>query len=500
MIKSKAIDIIKTFTETEAGDFDIFLRSPFFNTNKNLIKLYSSIGGNSVKLDSDKMTEEYLYSRIFPGKKYNYGIMKNLMSDLFGLCEKFIAGIPPEVKDPANDNTFNFEEGLKKLDYYNRRTLDKLFFAQYKKLEKQMEYSVLSSEFYSNKSRLVEKLYKFYTRRSRYNGAAETLYPMSIYNTCYMISTLKQDVAGMEYLKSQLNYTPKVNTTEVFYNNFDSEKFLNDISGLEPVYYDHISLDIKLMKLYNEPENWENYKILKELIINNLDRYSNSEKWHLLSALFSFVLNTYIVKSSKELLQEIAVIRKVQLENVKFNTGGLGPLQAGVFRNIVEVFVILGDNDYAEYFINNFVSELEVDKRKSISSYSRALIEESRGNNEKVLELIRDVEFTDYQAKFSAKMVAIVAFYNLGYIEEGLSAIDSMKHFVKDTREFSGPAKINLTARVAALEKLFKITANPEKYSLADITALEELTALYHAARKEWFLSKTGELKKLLVK
>jgi hypothetical protein len=500
MIKSKAIDIIRTFTESEAGNFDIFLKSPFFNTNKNLIKLYNIISVNFAKLDSDKMTEEYLYSKVFQGKQYNYAIMKNLMSDLFGLCEKFIAGIPPEIKDPEIDDTFNFEDGLKKLDYYNRRSLDKLFFAQYKKLEKQMEYSVFSSEFYRNKSRLVEKLYKFYTRRSQYNGAAETLYPMSIYNTCFIISTLKQDVGGMEYLKSQINYTPKINLTEQFYNNFNSEKFLNNISGLDPVYYDHISLHIKLMKLYNEPENWENYKIMKKLIINNLDHYSNSEKWHLLSALFSFVLNAYIVKSSKDLLREMAIIRKIQLKNVKFNSDGLGPLQAGVFRNIVEVFIILGDNDYAEYFINNFVNELEADKRKSISSYSRALIEESRGNNEKVLELIRDVEFTDYQAKFSAKMVVLVAFYNLGYIEEGLSAIDSMKHFVKDTREFSEPAKINLTARVVALEKLFKITANHEKYSLADINALEELAALYHAARKEWFLSKTAELKKIVVK
>ena len=127
-----------------------------------------------------------------------------------------------------------------------------------------------------------------------------------------------------------------------------------------------------------------------------------------------------------------------------------------------------------------------------------AIIEESRGNNEEVLKLIRDVEFTDYQAKYSAKMVAIVAFYNLGYIEEGLSAIDSMKHFIKDTNEFTGAVKMNLAARVATLERLYKIKANPEKYSLADITQLEETAVTYLAARKDWFIGKTAELKKLV--
>lgn len=127
-----------------------------------------------------------------------------------------------------------------------------------------------------------------------------------------------------------------------------------------------------------------------------------------------------------------------------------------------------------------------------------ALIEEARGNNEKVLEYIREVEFSDYQAKYSVKMVALVAFYNLGYVEQGLSAIVSMKHFMKDTNEFTEQVKAHLTSRVAVIEKLFKIKANPEKYSLKDITELEKSANMYLGARKEWFMSKTAELKRLV--
>ena len=73
-----------------------------------------------------------------------------------------------------------------------------------------------------------------------------------------------------------------------------------------------------------------------------------------------------------------------------------------------------------------------------------------------------------------------------------------MKHFVKETNEFTGAVKMNLAARVATIERLYKIKANPEKYSLADITQLEETAVTYLAARKEWFLAKTAELKKLV--
>ncbi len=493
MIKNKAYQVITTFNPAEMKAFELFLLSPYYNSNKAVIKLFELISKHIQKASGKPLLEEELFTRIYPAKKYNYGIMKNLLSELFRLCEKFLAVHPHE-----EDANIEFDEAIKRLKKLNFRSLDKLFLAEYKRVEDKMEYSVLSTEYYRNKFRLVEALYKFYTRRSKYTGAADTLYPMSIYNMCDIISTIKQDVAGMEYLENQLNSTPPVNVTEAFYRNFDFENFLKDINGLDSEYFDYINLQVRLMKLYSERDNLVNYAELKEFIFSSIQKYSNAEKWFLSSALFGFVLNRYISSSSKELLVEMGDIRKTQLANVKFNTEGLAPLQAGVFRNIIEIFVILGDIDFALEVINKHLSDVEENKRKSSYSYSMALVEESRGNNEEVLKLIRNVEFTDYQAKFSAKMVAIVAFYNLGYVEEGLSAIDSMKHFVKDTGEFTGAVKINLAARVATLERLYKIKANPEKYSLTDITQLEETAVTYLAARKDWFLGKTRELKGLV--
>lgn len=493
MTKNKAYQVIATFNPAETKALELFLLSPYYNSNKAVIRLFELIKKYIQKESHKTLIEEVLFLKIYPEKKYNYGIMKNLVSELFRQCEKFLA-VHPQEGDAAND----FEEGLRRLKNYNIRSLDKLFHAEYKQLEKKLEYSVLSPDIYKNKFRLVEAMYKYYTRRSKYTGAADTLYPMSIYNTCSIISTIKQDVAGMEYLETQLNSIPPVNVTDAFYRNFDFEKFLKDIKGLDTEYFDYINLQVRLMKLYNERDNLKNYNELKEFIFQSIDKFSNAEKWFLSSALFNYILAKYITASNIKLLTELGEIRKMQLEHVKFNQGGLGPLQAGVFRNIIELFVLLGNIEFALEIIDKHSGELEEDKRKGILSYSMAIIEESRGNNEKALELLRDVDFSDYQAKFSAKMVAIIAFYNLEYIEEGISAIDSMKHFLRDNAEFAEPVKLNLAARVSTLERLFKIKANPEKYSLSDITTLEETALTFFSARKEWFFGKTRELKGLV--
>lgn len=494
MIKNKAIDIIRTLNPEEIKSFELFVKSPFYNSNKSLIKLLQLIRKYIDRTGEEKITEEFLYLKIFPGKKYSYGNMKNMMSALFGLCEKFLSQAPL-----INKNGFEFDEGLIRLENYSVRMLDKLFFSEYKRLEEKLEYSVLSNDYYLNKSRLVERLHKFYTYRSQYSVVAETLYPMSIYNTCHMISTLQSDITGLNFLTTQINYFPQVNITEALNNSLDTDKLLEGIKGLDPQHYSHILFRIRLIKIYTEPENKENYFSLKKTILENITQYANVERWHLTSALYNFALNLYITKSTMDLAEELAGIRKIQVENVKFNTEGLGPFQAGVFRNMVEVFLITGDDEYAERFIKNSISELEEDKRESMYCYTMALIEQLRGNDEKVLELIAGADLRDSHDKYSVNMVKMCTFYNLGYIEQGLAAVDAMKHFLKNNEEFSEAAKHNLGERVRILERLFKIKANPEKYSEEDIDKLILSINEFIVSRKQWYLEKAGELR-LLVK
>lgn len=493
MIKNKAIEVISTFSEPELKLFYLFLESPYFNSNKSLIKLFGVIKKSLQQKKAEKLNEENLYSKIFKGKKYNYGIMKNLLSELFKLCEKFLA-----VNQPEDGPNIEFEESLRRLKNYSFRQLDKLFFAEYKKTESKMEYSVLSTDYYRNRFRLVETLYKFYTRRSNYVKGADTLYPMAIYNTCSMFASFKQDIAGIDYMQGQVNRKPEVNITNALYKNLDINKFLKEIEGLEKEHYEYIQMQAGLIRLYTEPGDMDNYQNMREFIFGNIEKFSNAERWLLSSALFTFILNKYISSSSSALLAEIAELRKTQLKYVEFDKGGLGPMQSGVFRNIIELFVVLGDIDYAAEVIEKFVPQLEASKRTACKAYALALIEESRGNNEKVLQLIKNVDFNDPQAKYSVKMVALVAYYALGYIEEGLSSCDAMKHFIKDTKEFSAPMKQHLLERASVIEKLFKIKANPEKYSAADIEEFEQSNKIHFAARREWFLAKTAELKKLV--
>ena len=87
MLKSKALDILKTFSTEEFKRFEQFVSSPYFNTNKSVLKLVLELKKFYPDFNSDKMTEDYIYGRVYGKDKYSYSAMRNLMSGLIQLCD-----------------------------------------------------------------------------------------------------------------------------------------------------------------------------------------------------------------------------------------------------------------------------------------------------------------------------------------------------------------------------------------------------------------------------
>ncbi len=90
MKKSSAIEIISTFSKEDLDLFSDFLKSPYFNKIKNAVKLYTEIKRYAPGFDNENIDKEKLWKKIFPGKEYNYGTMKNLIHEFTRLAEKFV--------------------------------------------------------------------------------------------------------------------------------------------------------------------------------------------------------------------------------------------------------------------------------------------------------------------------------------------------------------------------------------------------------------------------
>jgi len=60
MIKSKAIQVLKTFSEDELRLFSKFVNSPFHNNNKNLSRLFAYLKKHYPLFDNKRFTKRTL--------------------------------------------------------------------------------------------------------------------------------------------------------------------------------------------------------------------------------------------------------------------------------------------------------------------------------------------------------------------------------------------------------------------------------------------------------
>ncbi len=93
MYNSSLVEIIKSFSSSDIKRFDEFLNSPFFNKKPTVIKLWDDLKSFYPEFNSKEISKKNTYERIVPGKKYNYGTMKNMIFDLTKLAEIFLSKI-----------------------------------------------------------------------------------------------------------------------------------------------------------------------------------------------------------------------------------------------------------------------------------------------------------------------------------------------------------------------------------------------------------------------
>ena len=130
MLKSSAIEIMRTFTKEDLAKFEDFVKSPFHNKKSNVVKLFLEVKKFYPKFDDKKLLKEDLWKKVFPKKDYNYGIMKNLIHDLTKLAESylshshFISGLSYDrhlIKELYRRNSY--DAFLSKLEKFERKNI-----------------------------------------------------------------------------------------------------------------------------------------------------------------------------------------------------------------------------------------------------------------------------------------------------------------------------------------------------------------------------------------
>ncbi|MEZ5040641.1 MAG: hypothetical protein R2828_12125 [Saprospiraceae bacterium] len=90
IFSSKFVRILKTLSEEEWKSFELWLKSPWCNTNKNLVQLLEKLEKYYPLFDSEKLTKEKLFRKVLPNGKFSHRRMNNLLSEGYLAAERFL--------------------------------------------------------------------------------------------------------------------------------------------------------------------------------------------------------------------------------------------------------------------------------------------------------------------------------------------------------------------------------------------------------------------------
>lgn len=491
MQKTKPIEIISCFSADEMKEFSAFVRSPYFNTNKNLVKLFDIIKKELKKIVDGKLSEEDIFKLLFPGKQFNYGIMKNLISALAAVCEEF-GTIHPLRTKPINQ----FRNKLVLADYYDNLRLDQHYDKVMRKIDFDFETMPIDNFHYANRSMAEEQKYFFFASRSDDRALENAIYNEMIYNLCNIYRMLSRNMWKIYINTDNVNSKFEKDFITLLNKHIRFQELADDMKGIDEKDYNYIQMNALLVKLLFSEEDTAPYYQLKKIVIDKIDNYENYERYSIFTKLISYCSTAYQV-GHKDFIRESVEVRRLVMEKVKFNHQGLGPFSFHYFTETIMMYLQLGDINGAENFLSMFGDSVGEVNKEINYNLSMAYILEKKGLYERALGYLAKSWHSDTEINLRVRRLYFILYYNMNEFEAGLDAVNAFRSYIKGNDDIKDFFKERYITAAYYTEKVFKIRAMPEKFTRDDVKKLKDEHLKKNRILSQWLNEKFEELGKI---
>lgn len=417
MYNSKLLSLFQSFDEEDFRSFRQFIISPFFNTNKNLVKLFEIIYKHRDDLSNKNLQKEKVYSKLDTNNKtYNHQMMKNYMSDLSDLVLKYIS-----VKSFEG----SFDEKIISIEYLlNKKNYDlagKLINTELKNINQEKE---ISEKYFLNKLKFLELYHNFCAYkndRESLPGILTDIFETTI--KLYLISILKCRF-DLETLRKKKEIKT-VHPLEIALDKFINFRSLLDsdpaLEKFKIYYYAYLS------RINNEDESL--FADLKSLIFKYIDDFKMDEKHNMGTFLLNFIYGG-LYKKGKKYNHESFEINNLLLEKNIFTLGDTIEFNEQSFYNISNNALIVKEYDWLKDFLNNNYLKLNEENRINLYNYFYAFIYLYEKKFSKALEYLSKVNYTDDFSKLDIRVINMMIYFEMKDYDMAFRSVESFRHFI----------------------------------------------------------------------
>ncbi len=496
MLKSSLLEILRTFSKQELIKFEDFVRSPYFNKKENVLKLFLEIRKYAPEFSSEKLEKEKVWKVLFPGKDYNYGIMKNLIHDLGKLCESFLC------EEVYKDN--EMQHSLDFLTSVFSRNIESIFINKIESTERSFRKNfetnkyVYAHEFYKQFGNILELKSNFFHVNTPQNKKQNELKNVSEFLIYGFLLNCFRVFHKLMVHNLDLNLSPDSNIMFRLLKEMDDNSILKDIIDYSEnsSTKDHkiLKANYLMYKALTANLSADAYNEFKNFLFENSSCFSKDEIKALHVGLLTSLTNLKIT-TDKFYHEYFSIIQMGFQSKVMLNNDGSITYQS--FFSIVNVSLGAGEIKFVEEFINSYKNKLPLNLRESMYNYSMAQLNFAKKNFDKAVEFLSLIKDEPGFLKFSIKNIQMSIYYELDDRVAFDYSLDSFKHFIKKNKLTNESRVLTLTQYCNYIKTLFKLREKPDRFGL---TNLKREITVKKVINKKWILEKIEELEKVTLK
>lgn len=482
MQDTQFISLLKTFSSLEMNQFEKFLESPFFNSNKNITLMFGLIAPYYADFEDENIHRRKIFKKLFPDEDYDDGKVRYYTCELLRLAEDFLAEI--------NMKKERFIYEINSLKELIERKQHKLAAKKLADAAIRLGKESYPNEIYFYYLHLLKSLTNYQALISDKRIKSKVVIEEGESIVMLFLVIISQTMFNLLLMKESYNEDLPNNLILGIKKTLDMEKLLKEADGHR--YYELLRLYISLIDLKTKPDDDSCYYYLKSAIDKYSKLLNKVDLYNLLTALKSYCIQRNLrgdIKFQKERFE--IELRSIELD--AYSPSNNKYLQVIPFRNFILSAINANEQNTAEEFIKQFFHKLDPKTRDSSVNLAFASLYFSKKQYNNALDALSKVRQINVFFKHDVKSILLKIYFEMNQIEPALELIDSYKHFLKSNKDIPGVRQKAVLNYLKITEELLLFKTGKRKKTLGEISS--EISSINLISNTTWLLEKINELK-----
>lgn len=447
------------------------LLAPHFNQSKMLYQLCKHLVDVASR-EAEGFDRNEVWKKMYGSTPYNDVRFRKNCSDLLKLLEHFLA---LETLQDSEENL-----AMATLDYVVQHRIEPLYQSTLRQARNMLE---------SQQYRTVDSYYKSYVVERQYYKMMNFDVKLDVRANLEEISKNLDVFYWIEKLKLYSSVLSQRRTgTHQYQLDFVSE--IVQYLGQYPVETaPELAVYYYAFQTLYEPDEVSHYYKLRHL----LDQYGSSMPQAEAIELFDSALHYCtgkLNKGSREFLEEYFNLFELAVYKTVFVVQGeLAPWR---LNNAVGVALRLGKLEWAEQFIEMHKQFLPTDTRNNTYTFNLARVYRYQKKFQKVLALLRNLEYEDIGYNLISKAMLTITYYELEEYDALESLLESFRAFLNRHKNIPQQTRKIYANLIKYTRRIMRLAPSDKKE--IEALELEIQRERMHTVNHEWLLEKLAEL------